>query len=61
MLTPREIVFRLKGGGDFTPLGGVETLEVVVPAPPVGVVVVVFGDASGENTAPSAYSDRLMP
>ena len=24
MLTPREIVFRLNGGGDVTPLGGVD-------------------------------------
>ena len=44
MLTPREIVFRLNGGGDLMALGGVDdpVLVVVAPAPPaVGVVPVV--------------------
>ena len=68
---PREIVFRLNGGGD-TPLGPVDV-------PPVVVVVVTVplpdpswcrcrcrravpaGDTSGEKIAPSAYSDRFRP
>ena len=40
MLTPREIVFRLKGAGDLTPDGAVE-----VPAAVVVVVAGVVGEA----------------
>ena len=73
MLTPREIVFRLNAGGDLSPEGATElvgAVDVVLPGagttPPVagGVVVpvvVLLGETSGENTAPSAYSDRLRP
>ncbi len=64
MLTPREIVLRLKGGGDLTPLGGVEVpVAVVVGVVPgvVGVVVDALGDVSGEKIVPSAYSDRFSP
>ena len=30
MVTPREIVFRLNGGGDFTPLGFVDPVAAVL-------------------------------
>ena len=67
MLTPREIVFRLNGGGDFTPLGGVELpvlplmVPPVAPVVPVMAVVVPLGETSGEKMPPSAYSDRFSP
>ena len=69
-MKPREIVFRLNGGGDVTPLGGVDrplaAAVVDVPPPVVGVVPVVMlavpaGDTSGEKMPPSAYSDRFSP
>ena len=58
MLTPREIVFRLNGGGDVTPLGGVDVAgrgASSSPVPPVAAgragrrVVVPLGDTSGEK------------
>src|SRR5438552_583551 len=62
------MVFRLNGGGDFTPLGAVDepvAVDVgvvgVVGVGVVGVDVALLGDTSGENTAPSAYSDRFKP
>ena len=65
---PREIVFRLNGGGDVTPVGGVDwplPTVVVVPPPVAGVVPVVSrrsgGETSGEKMLPSAYSDRFSP
>src|SRR5438128_7454292 len=60
---PREIVFKLNGGGDATPLGGVDRPDVVAAAVgPVPVVVVVApGETSGEKTPPTAYSERLSP
>ncbi len=71
MLTPREIVFRLNGGGDVTALGAVLRPVAVVVVPAVGVVPVVgvvgvavvveLGDTSGEKIAPTPYSDRLRP
>jgi hypothetical protein len=67
VLTPREIVFRLKGAGDLTPDGAVEVPAAVVVVaagvvPVAGVdVVAPLGDVSGEKMEPSAYSDRLMP
>ena len=64
MLTPREMVLRLKGGGDRTPLGAVDVPVVVVAgAAPgvVGVVVAALGDVSGEKIVPRAYSDRFSP
>ena len=71
MLTPREIVFRLNGGGDVTPLGAVD-VPVVVVVPSVvprragrrvagGRRGRALGDTSGEKTPPSAYSDRFRP
>src|SRR6185295_2559830 len=69
---PREIVFRLKGDGDRTPLGDVDepvfvvvgVVPVAAPVPvavPVPGVVVALGEVSGENTPPSAYSERFNP
>ena len=61
------MVLRLNGGGETSPLGGVDsprvTLPVVPPAPGVVVAVVVVapGDTSGEITPPIAYSDRFNP
>ena len=70
MLTPREMVLRLNGGGGLKPLGPVEVpvfVLVVPPVPPVPPVdpgvaeVLLLGDTSGEKTPPSAYSDRFKP
>ena len=68
MLTPREIVFRLNGGGDVTPVGGVDVPVRRRRAGAAGAagrrrltVVVPLGDTSGEKIAPSAYSDRFRP
>jgi hypothetical protein len=56
------MVFRLNGGGDLIPLGGVDVPVLVVVGvdgvPVVGVpvvVVVALGDVSGEKMPPSAY------
>ena len=55
MLTPREIVFRLNGAGDRTPLGAVEVpllvlvvpVDPVPPVAPVEPVVTLLGEVSG--------------
>ena len=66
-MNPREIVFKLNGGGEATPDGPVDrpALAVVVGVVPVPAVVVVVaappGDTSGESTPPRAYSDRFRP
>ena len=70
MLTPREMVLRLNGGGDFSPPGDVAVpllvlvVPVVVGAPVMPAVagaevVVLLGDVSGENPPPTAYSERF--
>ena len=68
MVKPREIVLRLKGGGDCTPLGGVDfpAVTVVVVPPSRGgsgpaADRGAAGDDFGRQDDAEAYSDRFKP